>query len=236
MLYDIESMRRFCGIEPGDQAVPDETTILNFRRLLERHRLTEAIFKAVRKLLEEKRLLLKDCTLIDATIINAPPSTKNEDREHDPEMSQTRKGNHWYFDMKVHIGTNAKGIVHTATTTKVRDADVTQLPNPLHGKETVHHGLFAAWMPMPGSKNGACARGFRSAWPRAARAPKPRRPATNSGPWPAPSLSTPSTTSSSCAASSRSVTTARQKHNLGVCAPGARQSLSRATPIPAARW
>jgi IS5 family transposase len=139
-LYDIESMRRFCGIELGDSAVPDETTILNFRRLLERHRLTETIFKAVRKLLEEKRLLLKAGTLVDATIVSAPSSTKNEDRERDPEMSQTKKGNQWYFGMKVHIGTDRKGIVHTVTTTTAKEADITQLPHLLHGKETVAHG------------------------------------------------------------------------------------------------
>ena len=139
-LYDIESMRRFCGIELGDNAVPDETTILNFRRLLEQHRLTEAIFKSVNKLLSDKRLLLKSGTLVDATIINAPSSTKNEDRERDPEMSQTRKGNQWYFGMKVHIGTDRQGIVHTVTTTTAKDADITQLPNLLHGKESVVHG------------------------------------------------------------------------------------------------
>lgn len=139
-LYDIESMRRFCGIELGDNAVPDETTILNFRRLLERHRLTEAIFKAVRKLLEEKRLLLKAGTLVDATIISAPSSTKNEDRSRDPEMTQTRKGNQWYFGMKVHIGTDRRGLVHTVTATTAKEADITQLPNLLHGRESVVHG------------------------------------------------------------------------------------------------
>lgn len=139
-LYDIESMRRFCGIELGDNAVPDETTILNFRRLLERHRLTEAIFKSVNQLLSDQRLLLKSGTLVDATIINAPPSTKNEDRERDPEMSQTKKGNQWYFGMKVHIGTDRRGIVHTVTTTTAKEADITQLPHLLHGKESVVHG------------------------------------------------------------------------------------------------
>ncbi|MHB8534877.1 MAG: IS5 family transposase [Sulfuricaulis sp.] len=139
-LYDIESMRRFCGIELGDNAVPDETTILNFRRFLERHQLTEAIFQSVNKLLSDRRLLLKSGTLVDATIIAAPSSTKNEDRERDPEMSQTKKGNQWYFGMKVHIGTDRKGIVHTVTTTTARDADITQLPELLHGKESVVHG------------------------------------------------------------------------------------------------
>jgi len=139
-LYDIESMRRFCGIELSDNAVPDETTILHFRRLLERHQLTEAIFKSVRKLLEEKHLLLKAGTLVDATIIAAPSSTKNEDRSRDPEMTQTKKGNQWYFGMKVHIGTDRKGIVHTVTTTTAKEADITQLPHLLHGEETVAHG------------------------------------------------------------------------------------------------
>ena len=139
-LYDIESMRRFCGIELGEQAVPDETTILNFRRLLEDHRLTEALFKEINRLLSEKRLLLKSGTLVDATIISAPSSTKNNDKARDPEMSQTRKGNQWYFGMKVHIGTDRKGIAHTVTTTTAKDADITQLPALLHGKERVVHG------------------------------------------------------------------------------------------------
>jgi len=139
-LYDSESMRRFAGIELMDDAVPDETTILNFRRLLERHQLTEAIFQRVRKLLEAKRLLLKAGTLVDATIINAPSSTKNEDRSRDPEMTSTKKGNQWYFGMKVHIGTDRRGIVHTVTTTTAKGADLTQLPALLHGKESAVHG------------------------------------------------------------------------------------------------
>lgn len=139
-LYDIESMRRFCGIELGEDAVPDETTILNFRRLLERHRLTEAIFKTVRRLLEAKRLLLKAGTLVDATIIQAPSSTKNVQKARDPEMSQTRKGNTWYFGMKVHIGTDRRGIVHTVATTTAKAPDITQLPKLLHGREQAVHG------------------------------------------------------------------------------------------------
>lgn len=139
-LYDIESMRRFCGIELSDNAVPDETTILNFRRLLERHQLTEAIFQAVNRLLADQRLLLKSGTLVDATIISAPSSTKNADRSRDPEMTQTKKGNQWYFGMKVHIGTDRKGIVHTVTTTTAKEADITQLPDLLHGQEKAVHG------------------------------------------------------------------------------------------------
>ncbi len=139
-LYDSESMRRFCGIELSDNAVPDETTILNFRRLLEQHQLTEAIFQAVNRLLADKRLLLKSGTLVDATIIAAPSSTKNADRSRDPEMTQTRKGNQWYFGMKVHIGTDRRGIVHTVTTTTAKEADITQLPDLLHGQEKTVHG------------------------------------------------------------------------------------------------
>jgi len=139
-LYDIESMRRFCGIELGDDAVPDETTILHFRRLLERHRLTEAIFRSVNRLLADKRLLLKSGTLVDATIINAPSSTKNAAGERDPEMTQTRKGKQWYFGMKVHIGTDRRGVVHTITTTTAKAPDITQLPALLHGEESVVHG------------------------------------------------------------------------------------------------
>jgi IS5 family transposase len=139
-LYDSESMRRFAGIELGDDAVPDETTILNFRRLLERHRLTEALFREVNALLTEQRLLLKAGTLVDATIISAPSSTKNATRTRDPEMSQTRKGNQWYFGMKAHIGTDRQGLVHTLTATTAKAADITELPNLLHGAETVVHG------------------------------------------------------------------------------------------------
>lgn len=139
-LYDSESMRRFCGIELGHDAVPDETTILNFRRLLERHRLTEAIFKSVRALLSEKRLLLKAGTLVDATIIQAASSTKNEERQRDPEMTSTKKGETWYFGMKVHIGTDRRGIVHAVTTTTAKEADLTQLPKLLHGREKAVHG------------------------------------------------------------------------------------------------
>ncbi len=139
-LYDIESMRRFAGLELGQDAVPDETTILNFRRLLERHQLTEAIFRSVNRLLSDQRLLLKSGTLVDATIISAPSSTKNADRKRDPEMTSTKKGNTWYFGMKVHIGTDRRGVVHTVTTTTAKDADLTQLPKLLHGKEGVVHG------------------------------------------------------------------------------------------------
>ena len=105
-LYDSESMRRFAGIELSEDAIPDETTILRFRHLLEKHYLTQAIFAQIRTLLEQKRLLLKSGTIVDATIIEAPPSTKNAEQARDPEMHQTRKGKGWHFGMKAHVGTD----------------------------------------------------------------------------------------------------------------------------------
>jgi IS5 family transposase len=115
-LYDIEPMRRFAGIELAEDAIPDETTILHFRHLLEKHKLTEKIFAEVRTLLEEKRLLLKSGTIVDATIISAPSSTKNESNSRDPEMQQAKKHGQWYFGMKVHIGASKQGLVHSLAT------------------------------------------------------------------------------------------------------------------------
>ncbi len=108
-LYDSEAMRRFAGIELSVDAVPDESTILRFRHLLERHQLTEAMFAAVRALLEERQLLLKAGTIVDATIIEAPPSTKNATQARDPEMHQTKKGKTWHFGMKAHVDPTCRG-------------------------------------------------------------------------------------------------------------------------------
>jgi IS5 family transposase len=116
-LYASESMRRFSGIELTADAIPDETTILRFRHLLEQHKLTECIFAEIRSLLEEKRLLVKSGTIVDATIIEAPPSTKNPQGSRDPEMRQGKKGGGWHFGMKAHIGTDRRGIVHSLSTT-----------------------------------------------------------------------------------------------------------------------
>jgi IS5 family transposase len=137
MLYDSEAMRRFADIELGDDRIPDETTILNFRHLLEKHEVTEKIFTEVNGHLADQGIGLRSGTLVDATIINAPSSTKNEAKERDPEMSSTKKGNVWYFGMKAHIGVDAdSGIVHTleATTAKVHDSQVWD--DLLHGDET----------------------------------------------------------------------------------------------------
>jgi transposase, IS5 family len=144
-LYDIESMRRFAGIELHGHDIPDESTILRFRHLLEQHQLTERIFAEIRTLLEQKRLLLKSGTIVDATIIAAPPSTKNEAKARDPEMRQTRKGKQWHFGMKAHIGCDRRGIVHSLATTDAAASDIGQLPKLLHGQETELFGDQAYW-------------------------------------------------------------------------------------------
>ncbi|MGH7703421.1 MAG: IS5 family transposase [Gemmatimonadales bacterium] len=144
-LYDSESVRRFVGVELSDDVVPDETTILRFRHLLERHQLTQAIFTAIGGLLAEKRLLLKTGTIVDATIIAAPSSTKNAAQARDPEMRQTRKGKQWHFGMKLHTGTDLRGVVHSLTATDAATADITQLPALLHGQEQVLFGDQAYW-------------------------------------------------------------------------------------------
>ncbi len=158
-LYDSESMRRFAGIELSEDAIPDETTILRFRHLLEKHYLTQAIFAQVRTLLEQKRLLLKSGTIVDATIIEAPPSTKNADQARDPEMHQTRKGKGWHFGMKAHVGTDRRGIVHSLVTTAANASDISQMPQLLHGQEREVFGDQAYW--SESHRQGARARGIR---------------------------------------------------------------------------
>ena len=140
MLYDSESMRRFARVELGEDTVPDESTILRFRHLLEAHALTAAMFDAVRDLLFDRDLLVTTGTIVDASLIAAPSSTKNRTKTRDPEMHQTRKGKSWYFGMKVHIGTDPYGVVHTLTTTDAAQADISQLPELVHGFETSLHG------------------------------------------------------------------------------------------------
>jgi IS5 family transposase len=144
-IYDSESMRRFAGVELGDDVIPDETTILRFRHLLEKHHLTKAIFAEVQGLLDERRLLLRSGTIVDATIISAPSSTKNGTVSRDPEMRQTRKGNNWYFGMKLHVGTDVRGLVHSLCATDAAQADITQLPRLLHGQERSIFGDRAYW-------------------------------------------------------------------------------------------
>jgi transposase, IS5 family len=144
-IYDSESMRRFVGVELGEDTIPDESTILRFRHLLEEHQLTKAIFEEIGSLLEEKGLLLKQGTIVDATIIAAPSSTKNRSGRRDPEMRQTRKGNTWHFGMKVHVGTDKQGLVHSLTTTDAAQPDIKELRNLLHGEERELFGDSAYW-------------------------------------------------------------------------------------------
>ncbi len=144
-LYDIEPMRRFAGIELAEDTIPDESTILRFRHLLEQNKLTAAIFAEVRTLLDEKKLLLKSGTIVDATIISAPSSTKNATQERDPEMHQALKNKPWYFGMKVHVGTSKQGLVHSLATGPANEADITRLDDLLHGQEDELYGDQAYW-------------------------------------------------------------------------------------------
>ena len=134
-LYEIQSMRRFAGLTLSGP-IPDETTILKFRRRLEKYKIGKQLFKKVARYLEKKGLLFKEGTIVGATIINAPSSTKNKDKSRDPEMHQTKKRNQWYFGMKVHIGVDAEsGSIHSLEITPANDHDITQTGNLLHGEE-----------------------------------------------------------------------------------------------------
>ncbi len=134
-LYEIASLRTFAHLSLTEP-IPDETTILNFRHLLEEYELAEDILKLVNAHLARKGLLLKRGSIVDATIIAAPSSTKNAEGKRDPEMHQAQKGNQWHFGMKAHIGVDAdSGLVHTVTTTAANEADVAQVADLLHGKE-----------------------------------------------------------------------------------------------------
>jgi IS5 family transposase len=140
-LYDSQAMRGFAGIDLAVDAVPDETTILNFRHWLERHDLSRSLFDEVSAMLEERGLLMRQGTIVDAVlakagIIAAPSSTKNKQKSRDPEMHQTRKGNQWHFGMKAHIGVDvASGLVHTVKGTAANEADIAQTAALLHGEE-----------------------------------------------------------------------------------------------------
>jgi IS5 family transposase len=136
-IYDSQAICQFVGIDLGRESAPDATTLLNFRHLLEQHALTQAIFEAINAHLAQKGLLMKQGTIVDATIIAAPSLTKNEKGERDPEMHQTKKGNQWYFGMKAHIGVDSDtGMVHSLVGTAANVADVTQAHQLLHGEET----------------------------------------------------------------------------------------------------
>ena len=136
-LYESAALRRFAGVDLGRAAAPDETTILRFRHLLEEHQLCGKILDAVNGYLSSRGIRISTGTLVDATIIEAPSSTKNSTKERDPEMHQTKKGNQWHFGMKVHIGVDSKeGVVHSVCSSAASVSDVHMLPDLLHGEET----------------------------------------------------------------------------------------------------
>lgn len=140
-LYDMESMRRFVGIDLGNEPVPDETTICKFRHLLEAHGLGERIFQEINAHLEEKGLRLSEGTIMDATIINAPSSTKNQDKKRDPDMHSTKKGNQYYFGMKIHVGVDRESrTVHSLVTTPANVHDSKMVEDILHGEENAVFG------------------------------------------------------------------------------------------------
>lgn len=125
-IYDSQSMRDFVGIDLAIESVPDATTLLRFRHLLEKHALTQRIFEQINASLSERGLFMREGTIVDATIIAAAPSTKNKARQRDPDMKQTKKGNQWYFGMKAHIGVDAvTGLTHSVVATSANIADVT---------------------------------------------------------------------------------------------------------------
>jgi IS5 family transposase len=135
-LYDSASMRQFVGIDLGREAAPDETTVCKFRHLLEKHRLGKAIFAEVNAHLKSQGMKLSTGTIVDATIINAPSSTKNKDQRRDPEMHQTKKGNQWFFGMKAHIGVDSRSkLIHSVVASAANVHDSQALPYLLHGKE-----------------------------------------------------------------------------------------------------
>ncbi len=140
-LYDVPVFREFCRIDLGRERVPDATTLLNFRHLLEEHGLGAAMFAKIGELLLANGMKLSGGTIVDASLIAAPPSTKNQDKTRDPEMHQAKKGNEWHFGMKLHIGTDsATGLVHSASVTAANVHDSHEVPNLLHGEETRFYG------------------------------------------------------------------------------------------------
>lgn len=139
-LHDVPLYRAFIGIDTGADRLPDESTILRFRHLLEQHKLAPALLQLINELLSTRGLMLKTGTAIDATLIHAPSSTKNSSGERDPEMHQTRKGNQWFFGMKAHIGVDAdSGLVHSVAGTAANVHDLTPVNELLHGEETQVH-------------------------------------------------------------------------------------------------
>jgi len=140
-LYDSTAMRTFVGIDLGREPVPDETTVCRFRHLLETHQLGATLFEAVNRHLAARGVRVATGTIVDATIIRAPSSTKNAAQARDPEMHQTAKGRQWYFGMKAHLGVDSQTkLIHSVTATAANVADPTVLPALLHGNETRVYG------------------------------------------------------------------------------------------------
>jgi len=141
MLIDTPCFRRFAGIDMVEDRIPDETTILNFRHLLEENRIAEQILETVNQSLREKGVILKEGTILDATIINAPSSTKNKKGERDPEMHSVAKGNQWFFGMRCHIGVDAaSGLVHSVVSTAANVHELNTAADRVHGEERVIYG------------------------------------------------------------------------------------------------
>ena len=139
-IYDSQAMRGFTRIDLAAEGVPDATTLLKFRHLLETNDLCQGLFRAINADLSARGLTMREGTLVDATLIAAPPSTKNKDRKRDPEMHQTRKGNQWYFGMKAHIGADRDSkLVHTVVCTAANVSDIAKTAELLHGEETQVH-------------------------------------------------------------------------------------------------
>lgn len=137
-LYDTESMRRFVGVDLS--GIPDESTLCRFRHRLEKEGLPAKLFKKVEGYLSDKGLIVSEGTIVDATIIDAPSSTKNQDRQRDPEMKQTKKGNQWRFGMKAHVGTDTEGKVHSVVVTDASVHDSQIMDDLLHGEEQAVYG------------------------------------------------------------------------------------------------
>src|SRR6266478_2283731 len=139
-IYDSQAMQGFARIDLAAEGVPDATTLLKFRRLLETHDLCKGLFTAINADLTARGLMMREGTLVDATLIAAPPSTKNKEKKRDPEMHQTRKGQQWYFGMKAHIGADRDSkLVHTVVVTAANVADITKTAELLHGQERQVH-------------------------------------------------------------------------------------------------
>lgn len=137
-LIEVPTMRRFAAIDMLSDRIPDETTILAFRHLLEKHNLGEGIFETVKSHLSKRGMTMRQGTIVDATLIAAPSSTKNKDSKRDPEMHQTKKGNQWYYGMKIHAGVDKdSGLIHSVVTTAANVHDLTPAAELLHGEEEV---------------------------------------------------------------------------------------------------